>query len=236
MSIQIKKAVVYYDNENSYVTQVYVFPGPIDVPYLTGKMSVLMPLPGAIAEPASQIDIPLFNGNGYGKMIIEVGPRGLLYLQLRKEYCLEKILLEPDDVIVDIYHNDQGLVYSFYNPTRRNAITVSAQRGEDIEGVYRKISSDPDNLHWRQYFVRRSLEKPDTGILVTPTRQYPEHMNAAEVAEYLNVEEKTIRNWTNDGKIPNVKLGSLVRYKKSEIDDAVAKGKIGKSSTKKKSA
>jgi excisionase family DNA binding protein len=45
-----------------------------------------------------------------------------------------------------------------------------------------------------------------------------ENMTAKEVAKYVNVGEKTIRNWTSEGKIPFVKLGSAVRYPKTRID------------------
>ena len=43
-------------------------------------------------------------------------------------------------------------------------------------------------------------------------------MTATEVAFYLNVGIKTIRNWTSENKIPYVKLGSAVRYPKTRID------------------
>jgi excisionase family DNA binding protein len=44
-------------------------------------------------------------------------------------------------------------------------------------------------------------------------------MTAEEVANYLNLEIKTIRNWTSEGKIPSVKLGSAVRYQKERKDN-----------------
>ena len=43
-------------------------------------------------------------------------------------------------------------------------------------------------------------------------------MTAKEVTLYLNVEIKTIRNWTSENKISYVKLGSTVRYPKTKID------------------
>jgi len=40
---------------------------------------------------------------------------------------------------------------------------------------------------------------------------YPAHMTAAQVADYLNIQVKTIRKWTSEGRIPHSKLGSMVR-------------------------
>ena len=45
------------------------------------------------------------------------------------------------------------------------------------------------------------------------------NMSAKEVADYLGVGSKTIRNWTCEGKIPFVKLGGSVRYPKERIDN-----------------
>ena len=48
-------------------------------------------------------------------------------------------------------------------------------------------------------------------------------MTAEEVAEYINVEIKTIRNWTSENKIRYVKLGSAVRYPRKRIDSWLEK-------------
>jgi excisionase family DNA binding protein len=58
-------------------------------------------------------------------------------------------------------------------------------------------------------------------------------MTVAQAARYLSVEEKTIRNWTSEGKIPFKKLGSSVRYQKKELDEALQKGDLGKSRSRK---
>jgi excisionase family DNA binding protein len=48
------------------------------------------------------------------------------------------------------------------------------------------------------------------------------------MSKYLNISFKTIQNWTSSGKIPHKKLGSSVRYPKKEIDQALARGEIGR--------
>ncbi len=45
-----------------------------------------------------------------------------------------------------------------------------------------------------------------------------ELLNSAQVAEWLNVKESTIRKWTHYGFIPHVKLGRCVRFCESEIE------------------
>lgn len=41
---------------------------------------------------------------------------------------------------------------------------------------------------------------------------------AAEVAEYLKIAESTVSQWAKIGKLPVVKVGSLNRFRKSDID------------------
>lgn len=41
---------------------------------------------------------------------------------------------------------------------------------------------------------------------------------AEEVADYLRVAETTVSQWAKIGRIPVVKVGTLNRFKKSEID------------------
>jgi excisionase family DNA binding protein len=43
-------------------------------------------------------------------------------------------------------------------------------------------------------------------------------LNTAQVAEWLNVKESTVRKWTHYGFIPHVKLGRCVRFMESEIE------------------
>ena len=45
-----------------------------------------------------------------------------------------------------------------------------------------------------------------------------ELLNTAQVAEWLNVKESTIRKWTHYGFIPHVKVGRCVRFQESEIE------------------
>ena len=106
------------------------------------------------------------------------------------------------------------MIYSFYNPTRRNSVSITCSIEKDSQ-VNSKIKSDLTDIHWRQYFIRvakgNAKEKSESKV--------SENMTADQVAEYLQLDIKTIRNWTSENKIPFVKLGGSVRYPKERIDN-----------------
>lgn len=43
-------------------------------------------------------------------------------------------------------------------------------------------------------------------------------MTLQEVADYLQIKERTIYQWAQTGKIPGFKLGSAWRFKKDDLD------------------
>lgn len=43
-------------------------------------------------------------------------------------------------------------------------------------------------------------------------------MSLTDVAEYLQVADRTIYIWAHQGTIPSFKLGNIWRFKKSDID------------------
>ena len=120
------------------------------------------------------------------------------------------------------------MIYSFYNPTRKNTISITASIEKDSQ-IYSKVKSDPTDIYWRQYFIRvakgNAEEKSESRV--------SENMTAEQVAEYLQLKIKTIRNWTSENKIPYIKLGGSVRYPKERIDNWLnSKGKKPNSSRK----
>lgn len=46
------------------------------------------------------------------------------------------------------------------------------------------------------------------------------------IAEHLSVSDDTVRIWIKDGTIPAYKMGKMYRFRISEIDEQVLKGKI----------
>ncbi|MEW6349730.1 MAG: helix-turn-helix domain-containing protein [Thermodesulfobacteriota bacterium] len=56
-------------------------------------------------------------------------------------------------------------------------------------------------------------------------------MTTEEVAELLRVSISTIRKWVHYGFVPHVKIGRLVRYRRSDItqwiDERATEGRTG---------
>jgi PTS system nitrogen regulatory IIA component len=44
-------------------------------------------------------------------------------------------------------------------------------------------------------------------------------MGVREIAEYLNVHISSIYMWSQKGQMPAIKMGSMWRYRRSEIDE-----------------
>ena len=219
---RVKKLIVDWDSPQSsvykYRRQTFIINEEMDFPYFAGSLKVLFP-------PTMKLDLvekyykdnELFNAQGLAKIILPIGSMGLYYLILRPKFKIDKLFVEPDHVVVDIYYGENNnLIYSFYNPTQQSSIAITASIKKDDKGIYSKLKSNPTDIYWRQYFVRVALNNADT--VLSPPDKTPEIMSIDEVARYLNLKSQTIRNWTSQRKIPSVKIGGSVRYKKLEID------------------
>lgn len=222
MPYKLKKIIIQRDNSDAddLETHIHQLDSEIDSPYVAGKLQDLIPLELQHNQGWKlELSTPrLFNAAGLEKLIPEVGPKGIYYLELRPGYKLKQLMVDPDEVIVDIFIGPiDTLIYSFYNPTRRNSISITASIEKDSQ-VYSKLKSDLSDIHWRQYFIRLAMDKVQEKEI---ENKVSANMNAKEVADYLGVGTKTIRNWTSEGKIPSVKIGSAVRYPKERIDNWV---------------
>jgi excisionase family DNA binding protein len=51
-----------------------------------------------------------------------------------------------------------------------------------------------------------------------------ELLNWQEAALFLSVKPSTIRAWTRKGRLASVKLGKLVRYRRSDLEAVIRKG------------
>jgi excisionase family DNA binding protein len=231
MSVRVNQIFVDYDLVQKQNQVSYAHNEDVELADLVTRF----PAPDRLLD-IRETEIPIFNRTGDATIVRPVGPYGMYYLYLRPNFALSKILVEPDDVFVDITRVRDHLVYCFYNGTRRESISITATICEDLEGVARELSTGLNDATWRQYFIRKVLTKPDARPIGKPSQAHQDIMTAAQAARYLSVEEKTIRNWTSEGKIPFKKLGSSVRYKQSELDDALEKGEIGTFISKKPKA
>ena len=162
---------------------------------------------------------PLFNKKEHLKIMEHVGQYGLLHIQLMPKKYLKSIFVEPDSIAVDLILAENGaLIYEFYNPTPVQSITITATGAEDKENIYSKIKSNPEDLEYRQYFIRKALKKTDYNNLDEPKTTYPEIMTAEQVSQYLQLSLSTVRNKTSSRELPSVKIAGSTRYKKSDID------------------
>ena len=60
-----------------------------------------------------------------------------------------------------------------------------------------------------------------------PENTTPEKwVNLEDIAEYLSVSKDTVRTWMREGKLPVNKAGKRYKFKVSEVDEWVRKGKI----------
>jgi excisionase family DNA binding protein len=58
------------------------------------------------------------------------------------------------------------------------------------------------------------------------TMQPDELLDTRKLSEYLKVPEKSIRNWQSGGRLPYVKIGRLVRYRRIEIEKRLLNGQL----------
>ena len=218
MPYKINQIIFQRDWDWGYEVYTYDLNTQIDFPFAAGMLQELVPKKKSqISKYKPEIsDTPLFNATGLEKLIPEVGPKGIYYLELRPDHKLKQLVVDPEEVATDIYIGaEDTLIYSFYNPTRRNSISITASIEKDRK-IYSKIKSDLSDIHWRQYIIRLAMDKVQEK---KAELNVSSNMTAKEVADYIGVGVKTIRNWTSEGKIPSVKIGSAVRYPKDRIDN-----------------
>ena len=58
--------------------------------------------------------------------------------------------------------------------------------------------------------------------MTATTTTTPELLAVPEASEYLNVSERFIRRMVSEGRVPIVKLGKLVRFRRADLDTYIA--------------
>ena len=51
-------------------------------------------------------------------------------------------------------------------------------------------------------------------------------VNLKDIAEHLSISQDTVRTWIKEGKLPYYKAGRNYKFKISEVDEWVRKGRI----------
>ena len=165
MPYKLNKIIFQKDNLQDYETHTRQLNTEIDNPFIAGKLREMFPEEnqyGNILELSTSL---LFNESGLTKLIPEVGPKGIYYLELKPGHKLKQLVVEPEDVFVDIYFGrEDTLIYSFYNPTRRKSIAITASIEKDTEDVYSQIKTQPKDLIMRQYYIKRALQSSSESV------------------------------------------------------------------------
>ena len=169
----------------------------------------------------------LANKSNIIKIIRELDKFDRYYISIRKGAKLIDISTMPDDVDIDLLISKLQFVYCFQNLSERNSITIRAKLTLDSENEFELVKSNISNLEWRQFFLRKSLL--NTKSINKPQQTFPDIMTADQLADYLQVSTKSIRNWTSKGAIPVSKIKGIARYVKKEIDSFLETGKLASS-------
>ncbi len=221
MPYKLNKIVFQRDNIKDYETHTHPLDTEIDFPFVAGKLQELIPKEHQYGKQ-SRLElstIPLFNESGLTKLIPEVGPKGIYYLELRPGHKLRQLIVDPEDVYVDIYIGPKDtLIYSFYNPTRRNTISITAAIEKDDESVYSQIKAAPDDLTWRQYYIKRSLQSSSESMKENTKVEKitREILTSDEAANYLRMKKKTLQNYASQGRVKSLKGG---KFKLKDLEE-----------------
>jgi len=212
MPYKLNKIIFQKDNLQDYETHTRQLNTEIDNPFIAGKLREMFPEEnqyGNILELSTSL---LFNESGLTKLIPEVGPKGIYYLELKPEHKLKQLVVEPEDVVVDIYFGrEDTLIYSFYNPTRRKSIAITASIEKDDEGVYSQIKAAPKDLIWRQYYIKRALQSSSESVKENTKVQKitKEILTSDEAANFLRMKKKTLQNYASLGRVKSLKGGKF---------------------------
>jgi len=217
---QLVKQVIQYRELTSkaHSRLVWELDEAVMYQYAVGEaLPNLVPASSTVLTEKSDIhEIPLFNKKNHTKIVDTLGQFGLLHVQLMPNKYLESIFVEPADITIDlILGKNNALIYEFYKTSSTETIAITTTCAEDTDKIHLKISANPDDLEYRQYFIKLALKNAGSGSKVMER----EIMNGKQVAEYLDVVPGTIANWTSEDKIPVVYAGSSPRYVKKKIDE-----------------
>jgi excisionase family DNA binding protein len=142
----------------------------------------------------------------------------LLILKLRPCYAPTKIFVNPAEIDVEVFFDDESLFYTFYNGTDRTQFEITVKIDEDNEEIFSKLRASKSDPLLYKYFVRKAMVTESPIKLEEAATTYPEIMTAEQLASYAQVDFQTIRNKTSKKEIPFEKFGSSVRYRKEDID------------------
>lgn len=219
MPMLVEKIIHIRDLGSHYNRLEFEFSEPKNIEYTPGVFKSIVPEDSILKYDVElDVNVSLFNQAGNTKIIETIGEHGLLYLELQSGQFLNEIFVEPDNVFSDIIYGKKSLIYSFYNSSGNETISLSLSSAKDTHNAYSKIKAHSTDLEWRQYFIKQAMIKPGINKIQISDPVIRELMTVDQVADYLQLKKKTIQNWTSNDKIPYCHIGGTVRYRKLEID------------------
>jgi hypothetical protein len=203
-------------------------------PYLAGEYQLFISFDDAKKHKLKRklIDEPIFNKSNITRRILDIGKSGLYFLELRVGYRLADLIVDPDDVIIDIYPGIGGtLIYSFYNNSNKDKVVITTRIEVDDEDMPKKLGMNPKDLIWRNYFVKRAQGKNLDKNIPRKIEDKIERdvMTAKEAADYLRINIKTLQNYASEGKVETIRGG---KYRKEDLDEYLNRGSTPKKKRK----
>jgi excisionase family DNA binding protein len=218
LSYRVNSIFVFQDFGKQYNRISIQTDQVIDLPFVAGDYQQIVKDSQMKSNILKQMDTPLFNNAGLARIAEDVGENGILFLDLEEDYWLNSISAESDDLVIDLfYRDDKRLLYSFFNPSDKKTISLTLMKISDEGDTWKQIKSNSTDPIFRQYFIRRAMETSKSEK-IKEIEDLPELMNADQVAKYLQLATKTIRNKTSKNEIPFEDAGGSPRYRKSDID------------------
>ena len=220
---QLVKQVIQYREHTSktHSKLVWELEKPVIYQYAVGEaLPNMVPANSKVhIDKSETFEVPLFNKKNHTKIVDNLGQHGLLHIQLMPGKFLESIFVEPAGISIDlILANDGALIYEFYNTSLTGTIAITTTCATDKANIYSKIKTNPDDLEYRQFFIRKALKMPSYRNIDEPKTNFPEIMTAQQVALYLQISLSTVRNKTSSNELPSIKVAGSRRYRKSDID------------------
>lgn len=232
--------IIFYDFIKFGKKLVLETPNIIELPYLAGKVvkdirykdpkwtetegDFTEGYTQTIGYESKDYNSSLFNENGLMSLVMAVEENTLIYIQVRSDHVLEEIIISPDSIIPDIHYSTENkLLYSFYNLSFNGNLCIKGKLLPDVNDYYNKLRKAPEDLTWREYLIKKSLADSRTFPDPEKIENASDMIIASEAAAVLGMAEKTVRNWTSEGKIPYIKVGRSVKYSRKALESYIQK-------------
>ena len=220
MTYLISNILLYIDCPTEHLIIESTLNRKIDLPFMAREIKSLLPekeLLQNYIKHGKKSDLPncrivnmhLFNKANVLRISNNLGQNSVCFIAVRPGYWIVDTDPDPPGIITDIYYSDivkkdDRLIYGFYNITGKDVFSVTGLLKKDEENIYNKLKSNPTDIVWRRYIVRRALA-PSGDDIPAPSLTYPDNMTAYQLGVYLQLTEKTNRNLTSNGKLHYLK-------------------------------